>query len=575
MPLGAACIASAIKSDKKTKGRFLVELRDFSLEDEGMDRSDEAKVAQKIAESLAKEKPAAVCFSVFVWNHKILEAAACSLKKLLPEVYCLAGGPEVTANPVAFSGFDYTIAGQGEGAVPALLSALFLQKDAAPISGIYALADAGGPRVPAASQADGAPRSTASAASSVSRALPCLPEQLSSPYLDGTLDPARYGGALWELARGCPFKCSYCYESKGEKKIAYFPLERLEKEIEFFHKKGIPQVWVLDPTYNASKQRAIDMIRIIAKKAPGMFFNFEARAEFIDRDLARAFSTIPCALQIGLQSADPEVLANVHRTLDKKKFIRNIGYLNDEGVVFGFDLIYGLPGDTYQGFCRSIDFALSLYPNNLELFCLSVLPGTTLHDTAAGFGMEWEEQPPYHVKRTPRFSEKELDRASHLARATNIFYSQGRAVPWFNTVNAPLHQRPSVFLEEFARFLDESGVSPANDCHPFPSDTEIEKLQLGFVRKVYRQKHLDKLLAAAEDVILMNGAIGRCTADGSESHIMLHYHPDDIMSEYATDLAFFSANCGKEKSAVHVFSGKNGIDWRVEKQPATPSARHR
>ena len=155
--------------------------------------------------------------------------------------------------------------------------------------------------------------------------LPCNPEVLSSPYLDGTIDVAKYGGALWELARGCPFKCSYCYESKGEKKVSYFPLERLEKEIELFAKKNISQVFVLDPTYNASKERAIKMLKIIEKKAPGMFFYFEARAEFIDRELAQAFSRVPCALQIGLQSADEAVLKNVHRTLDKKKFIRNIG----------------------------------------------------------------------------------------------------------------------------------------------------------------------------------------------------------------------------------------------------------
>ena len=72
------------------------------------------------------------------------------------------------------------------------------------------------------------------------RAFPPELNTLSSPYLDGTLDPAEYGGALWELARGCPFKCSYCYESKGEKKIQYFPMERIEKELElletyFFH----------------------------------------------------------------------------------------------------------------------------------------------------------------------------------------------------------------------------------------------------------------------------------------------------------------------------------------------------
>ncbi len=589
MPLGAACIASAIKADSKTKGRFQVLLQDFSLEDEGMDRNRPDSVAKVIAEKLVRQNPKALCFSVFVWNHQILEAAAREAKRLLPSVLTLAGGPEVTANPTAFSGFDYTIAGQGEGAVPELLERLFLHEDDRPIPGVYALgggtegpkndgptgAPGEGPQAGAPSPAtpvdpkNGSP-SAATTPSSPTRALPCLPENLSSPYLDGTLDPERYGGALWELARGCPFKCSYCYESKGEKKIAYFPLERLEKEIELFHRKNIPQVWVLDPTYNASKERAISMLKIIAKKAPGTFFNFEARAEFIDRQLAQAFSTIPCALQIGLQSADPQVLAKVHRTLDKKKFIKNIGYLNEAGVVFGFDLIFGLPGDTYPGFCSSIDFALSLYPNNLELFCLSVLPGTTLHDDAAGYGMKWENHPPYHVLSTPQFSAKDLGRAQKLALATNLFYTQGRAVPWFNSVLYPLHQRPSTFLESFTSFLDgqkaSSTQTTAAGCAPSFTDLEIERLQLEFVRKSYRQKGLDKLLLVAEDLILMNGAIGRATADGSESHIQLHYHPDDIMSEYASDLAFFSANCGKEKSSVHVFSGKNGVDWRVEKR---------
>jgi radical SAM superfamily enzyme YgiQ (UPF0313 family) len=56
-------------------------------------------------------------------------------------------------------------------------------------------------------------------------------EELTSPYLDGTLDLSKYEGALWELARGCPFKCSYCYESKGEKKVRLLPMERIEKEL--------------------------------------------------------------------------------------------------------------------------------------------------------------------------------------------------------------------------------------------------------------------------------------------------------------------------------------------------------
>lgn len=531
-------------------------------------------VSALLASRLASKKPDFVCFSVYVWNRVILEKTCLELKKLLPDCVCISGGPEVTANPLSFHSFDYMIAGQGERAMVELLEKITengktdLEQEAFSersrsagfafgVQGVYR-----SETPPPVGHVE------------IIRACPLPPDLTASPYLDGTLDVSKYGGALWELARGCPFKCSYCYESKGEKKIAYFPMERLEKEIELFAKKNISQVFVLDPTYNASKERAIKMLKIIEKKAPGMFFYFEARAEFIDRELARAFARIPCCLQIGLQSANPEVLKNVHRTLDKKKFEKNIGFLNEEGVTFGFDLIYGLPGDNFAGFCQSIDFALGLYPNNLELFCLSVLPGTDLHDSAKGFGLEWESEPPYHVLRTPQFGEKDLAKAEKLALATNLFYTKGRAVAWFNSILYVLHEKPSEFLKGFTNYI-ESGFLSSEQKTKFAStgsirdwsaeknSTQIEELQLAFIQKKFREKHKDRFLPAAEDLIRIHSALGRCTFDGTESTFTTHYHPDDVMSEYGTDIEFFTENCGKQKCKVKVFVGENGADWRT------------
>ncbi|MBQ0051786.1 MAG: DUF4080 domain-containing protein [Treponema sp.] len=571
LPLGAACIASAIKNSPLTKETFSVELIDFSLEEQEIvlarQNSGEHAVSAVIAQKLAQKKPDYVCFSVYVWNRLILEGAASELKKLLPDCICIAGGPEVTAGPDSFSIFDFTTAGQGELATCQLLSEI--EKGNVKIAADVKISD---------TPVQGVFGKVAALDSSTSnihfnRAIPCPVEQCPSPYLDGTIDPAKYGGALWELARGCPFKCSYCYESKGEKKIAYFPMERLEKEIELFAKKKIPQVFVLDPTYNANKERAIKMLKTIEKKAPGMFFYFEARAEFIDRELASAFARIPCALQIGLQSADPEVLKNVHRTLDKKKFIKNIGYLNEAGVTFGFDLIYGLPGDTFRGFCDSIDFALALYPNNLELFCLSVLPGTDLHDAATGFGLEWESKPPYHVLKTPKFSPEDLKKADKLARAVNLFYTQGRAVPWFNSILYILNERASQFFKNFAEWYEHqetvggSGKTDRTSGHGSRVDmsVDMEAVQLKYLQKKFHEKHLDRFWPAAEDLIKIHGALGRCTYDGTESSFTTTYHPDDVMSEYGTDIEFFTENAGKQRCKVQVFCGENGPDWRVVK----------
>lgn len=585
IPLGAACIASAIKNSQLTKGKYNVELVDFSLEEPEIvlarQNGGERAVSSFIAQKIAAEKADFACFSVYVWNRNILTQAAFELKKLLPECVCIAGGPEVTAAPTSFgNAFDFTTAGQGELATVQLLSEI--EKGISPkeipddISGIYIPenfsenSDSDSENRGENSYSDGKKSSSGgepTESSKIRRAVPCPVETCPSPYLDGTIDPSKYGGALWELARGCPFKCSYCYESKGEKRIAYFPMERLEKEIELFARKNIPQVFVLDPTYNASKERAIKMLRLIEKKTPGTFYYFEARAEFIDRELARAFSRVNCALQIGLQSANPSVLKNVHRTLDKKLFVKNIGFLNEEGVTFGFDLIYGLPGDDFEGFCESIDFALSLYPNNLELFCLSVLPGTDLHDAASGFGLEWEKNPPYHVLKTPKFSPEDLKKCGKLSNAVNLFYNDGRAVPWLNSVLYPLKEKPSRFFKDFAKWLASPFAHSVvrNDGKDFVrNDCEnVEKLQLEFVRKKFHENHLEKFYPAAEDLIKMHGALGRCTFDGSESSFTTNYHPDDVMSEYGTDLIFFAENASRQKCRVKVFQSGNGPDWKV------------
>ena len=137
LPLGAACVASAVKHTERLKDACDVQLLAFCKEDEDFARHCKSnKAAGKyIADRLivhmgwgkdfpAPEKdalPRAIfCFSLFVWNRLILEEAA----RLLREAgaICIAGGPEVTAAPDTFTTFDRVITGEGEGKVPQVIA---------------------------------------------------------------------------------------------------------------------------------------------------------------------------------------------------------------------------------------------------------------------------------------------------------------------------------------------------------------------------------------------------------------------------------------------------------------------
>lgn len=532
LPLGAACIASALKNSPLTKDSVEVKLTDVSKENSSY-KSSENKTKYLFDSLIGQEKPSFFMASVYVWNRKELEELALYIKEKFPDCITMAGGPEVTANPESFHSFDYLTTGPGEWSVPELVSSLL--------------------------------KGETEGLTKITRSLN-LQERvqvISSPYLDGTLDPSKYGGALWELARGCPFKCSYCFESKGESKISYFPMERIKAELELFAQKKIPQVFVLDPTYNADKKRAVEILNLIAKKTPDTFYYFEARAEFIDRELAKAFTKIPCALQFGLQSADENVLRLVHRGLNKKVFTKNISILNQEGVVFGFDLIYGLPGDTFKGFKQSMDFALGLYPNNLETFCLSVLPGTVLFDEAEKLNLHYETETPYHVLYTDKYSKEDLKLSSELSAGCTIFYNLGRAVPWFMSFANFFRERPHGFIQSFVKwYAKEFGKSILTNTFSSDDDyLQVQKLQLSFLKALCNEKKRNNVYKVLEDIVILNGAFSVNASTGKSQKVSLKYHPDDLLSEYAFDPDFFVKNARPYKCSVLIDRG----DYRLVK----------
>lgn len=591
LPLGAACVASAIKHSALTKDYCEVSLKHFYPEDkeagivkvllaefgdEALNRGDRlddnGETCTNGDRLLYKgDRPCICAFSVFVWNRVKIEKISRELRK--KGIICIAGGPEITAcardkgakltngdRPDFESSFDYIVCGEGEISVPKLIKKIVEQWGQTSLT----------------LKQWGQPSSSSSSKTTTLTASPQLSEELyPSPYLDGTLNPNDFGGVLWELARGCPFKCSYCYESKGEKNVRLFPMERIEKELELFAKKDVPQVFVLDPTYNADKNRALQLLNLIAKKTPRTFYYFEARAEFIDRQLAQAFTRLSCAVQIGLQSADENVLQLVNRPFNRKVFVRNIGFLNEAGVIFGFDLIYGLPGENLAGFKNGIDFAISLYPNNLELFCLSVLPGTDLADRAEELHLNYERKPPYHVINTDKYSKADMIAAQKLSEACTFFYNDGRAVPWFNTICRALKIKPSEFFQRFAetgipgRYSNQKqklGQKAEDcDCCGHTEHKAIEKEQIDFIITLLKLKKLDRLIKACRNIITFNGAISRVQDTGKKETITLDYEPEYIDSQYASDLQFFAANIPSKKTIVEVFKNGRFADYRILK----------
>jgi radical SAM superfamily enzyme YgiQ (UPF0313 family) len=468
VPLAAACLKASLEDRPVT-----VTCADFFCGD---------SLADSCGAILAT-RPDLVGFSLYAWNRDECFSLAERLRREAPCLTIFAGGPEATADPAGIlasaAALDFLVVGEGEVTLREVVDRLVAGTSPDGVAGVA--------------------RRKGAAIELVRREPVADLGLLPSPYLAGVLDASIPGGVLWQLSRGCSFGCDFCFDGMGGRGVRRYPLERLEAELDHLLRHGANQVVVLDSTFNLDAGRAKILLRLLRKKAKRVHFHFEARAELLDAEQARLFGGMTCSLQIGLQTASAEVSRAVRRPLDRRSFAEKIGLLNREGVVFGFDLIYGLPGDSPARFRETLDFALSLYPNSLAIFPLAVLPGTVLATRAAELQLRSLPAPPYTLLESPTFSSEALLAAKRLADACDIFYSRGKAVAWFNGIVAALRISPAVFLEEFSCWLlHKAGKEYTERDY---RDEDIHLLQREFLAEIFVRCKVKRLLAAALDLV--------------------------------------------------------------------------
>lgn len=426
-----------------------------------------------VVERILKSEPALVSFSLYVWNRQRVLRLAAILRQRCPGLPLVVGGPEATANVESLESlgvFDRVCAGEGELIISELVAAVDQHQDLATVSG--------------------------------EQLGPVDMENQVSPWLSQQLQPG--SGVLWEVSRGCPFSCSFCYDARGEHGVRAVPTERLEQELKLFVQHGVSQVWVLDSTFNFPVERGRKLLQLISELAPHIHFHLEAKAEFIDEATVELLQNISCSVQVGLQSARPEVLRNIQRPLDCQLFQQKVGLLSEAGITFGIDLMYGLPGDDFEGLGKSLDFVLNLRPNHVEIFPLALLPGTKLHQQRHDFGLQAEQEPPYSLICSNSMDASQLGECRRLAAVTDLIYNTGRAMAYFLELCYACDIGPLAMIEQFSSWLLSDQLSLEQLYQSEWSAAQSRDLQFKFVDHYLHQTGRDNLLPAINDQILFH-----------------------------------------------------------------------
>ncbi len=365
LPYAVGLLVAFAFSDEKIKSEY--EFRRFVFTREETD---------SVVSSF--EAPAFVGFSNYIWNTQYNLTLARKIKEKYPDCVILFGGHNVPPDNSFLESYpfiDFLIHGEGEEAFKALL--LELTRDEPDFSAV--------PNLSYRTKDGGFMKNRTEVLTAV---------DYPSPYLEGYFDyifeenPDMQLDAILETSRGCPRDCAYCDWGCNSQKIKLFPIERVYAEIDWMASHKVKFIWGADANFGAY-ERDMDIVDYLVKTRKETGCPERIRINYamtkhqevfeINRKLEK-YGLSKEGATLSFQSLDPVTLENIGRkNMSMDKFSKLISLYKKEGVTTYSELIIGLPGETYESFCKGIGTLLGAGQHRLiTAYNCEILPNAPM-----------------------------------------------------------------------------------------------------------------------------------------------------------------------------------------------------
>lgn len=260
-----------------------------------------------------------------------------------------------------------------------------------------------------------------------------------------------------ETTRGCFNTCAFCV-SGGEKPLRVIPLEKVKRQLDRIHRKGIKNVRVLDRTFNYNNRRAKEMLDLFKQYAPDICFHLEIHPALLSEELKAELKTLPKGLlhlEAGIQSLREPVLNACKRmghlslALEGLRFLCSLPNMETHA-----DLIAGLPLYRLNEIFEDIRVLADFGAGEIQLESLKLLPGTEMRRRAEELGIRYSPLPPYEVLQTNEMTPQELQVSQRLSRLLDGFYN----TPVWRKITRQLILRHEDFIHRLLEELTEKDV---------------------------------------------------------------------------------------------------------------------
>jgi len=186
----------------------------------------------------------------------------------------------------------------------------------------------------------------------------------------------------------CVRKCNYCsftsFDGKYGDAAGYF--EKIMAEIDTHKKYEVDTIYFGGGTPSSVDSdficRTLEKVYTHFKVSDGAEITIEVNPDSVETDKLSTYKKIGInRISMGAQSFDChelELLGRLHTAdeiIKKYSLIRSAGFDN-----ISLDLMFGLPGQTEEKLCASIDSILKLHPEHISCYGLKIEEGTPFYN---------------------------------------------------------------------------------------------------------------------------------------------------------------------------------------------------
>lgn len=394
--LSVRCIHGAVK-----------DICDSSFVEYTINDNQESVVADIFA-----RKPDCIAFSCYIWNIENVLKIASVIKKASPGTTIVLGGHEVEHDSESilneYKYIDAVLRGEGEISMREYVKCFLGEKDISSAFSITYRKDDEIVYLPDAKT---------------------FVDLNEVPFVyDDSIDEIKNKVIYYETSRGCPYNCTYCLSGEGHK-VRFLDVERVKKEFDFFIKKRVPLVKLVDRTFNADIKRAKEIFEFVAQNPGDTCFHMELSGDIIDDETIEILSKVKkgtLQFEIGVQTTNPETTKAINRkvSFDKLKTVVT-RLMSKDNIHIHLDLIAGLPYEDLTSFKNSFNEVIAIKPHVLQLGFLKMLKGSYIRGQQHDFGYEFKDFAPYEIIKNDFISFEELLELKITENALDRFYNSG------------------------------------------------------------------------------------------------------------------------------------------------------